>query len=50
MAVWHGAGSIRSANIALVMYTVKITLRIYYKSIATCAGKVYRDGAVVPFE
>ena len=27
-----------------------VVFRHYYKSIAKCAGKDYRDGAVVPFE
>ena len=27
-----------------------VVFRQYYKSIAKCAGKDYRDGAVVPFE
>ena len=27
-----------------------VVFRHYYKSIAQCAGKDYRDGAVVPFE
>ena len=27
-----------------------IVFRYYYKSIAKCAGKDFRDGAVVPFE
>ena len=27
-----------------------IVFRHYYKSIAKCAGKDFRDGAVVPFE
>ena len=28
----------------------RVVFRHYYKSIAKCAGKDYRDGAVVPFE
>ena len=27
-----------------------VVFRHYYKSIAKCAGRDYRDGAVVPFE
>ena len=38
---WYAAALVRGRG---------VVFRHYYKSIAKCAGKDYRDGAVVPFE